>query len=101
MTAATATGEPTFCKRCRTPLGPDTAHGLCPACLLEQAMGQGVAPAPPRGAADNEAAPLSPAMTGRAPTWAGSAVFGSPYHPPAALPTPAELGKLFPQLEVI
>src|SRR5688572_28026068 len=65
------------CRRCGTPVGADVAQGLCPACLLEQAM----------GGMDETAAMRKSAAAGQ--------------FAPANLPQPAELAKLFPQLEIL
>ena len=59
------------CQRCGLAIGPDAAQGLCPACLLEEALRHSQAPENPLDAVANPAPDLS------------------------------ELARLFPQLEVL
>src|SRR5215217_6609481 len=72
--------ETRTCRRCGTPVGADVAQGLCPACLLEQ----GLAGATGFG------------ETAAMPTSAAAGQFA-----PSNLPQPAELARLFPQLEIL
>src|SRR5215208_3268643 len=74
---ATETGQSRTCRRCGTPVGADVAQGLCPACLLEQGLAGGL----------NETAAM--------PTSAAAGQFAHD------LPQPADLAKLFPQLEIL
>jgi predicted Ser/Thr protein kinase len=66
--------EPHSCPRCKAQVSADAPHGLCPQCLLEQAL----------------AGPSDPAQE-QAPTPSASFV----------APQPAELGGHFPQLEML
>ena len=59
------------CQRCGAAVGPEAAQGLCPACLLQEGLRDSQAATLPSMAAGNSAAEL------------------------------AELGRLFPQLEVL
>jgi len=59
------------CQRCGAAMGPESAQGLCPACLLQEGLRDSQVATLPSGAPGNSAAEL------------------------------AELGRLFPQLEVL
>jgi predicted Ser/Thr protein kinase len=64
------------CSACGGALSADTLEGLCPRCLLQDAIRPGSGPPP------------LPAST-------------APYRPEVAVPAPAELAQAFPQLEII
>lgn len=64
-----------ICSECQKPLAPNAPQGLCPECLLKAGLGTGV-----DLDADTQAA------SGRIPF---------------AAPTPEELGRRFPQLEIL
>jgi hypothetical protein len=68
--------QPNRCPRCDAELSADAPEGLCPECLLRQALA-GPSPAPDRD------------ERGRSPA------------PPFVPPTPAELAPHFPQLEIL
>lgn len=68
--------EPTYCPSCRAELPPDAPAGLCPKCLLRGGF-------PSAGRPD-------PAPTAAGPTASG-------FVPPS----PAELARYFPQLEIL
>src|SRR3954463_9878506 len=70
--------EAAFCKRCGTAITADTAQGLCPACLLEQGLGGAGGAAGFAGGDETAAMP-----------------------PTGAAPNPADLARLFPQLEIL
>src|SRR5688500_5193900 len=76
--------ETRTCRRCGTAVGADVAQGLCPACLLEQGMGGA------SGFGETAAMPMS----------AAAGQFGPGHYGPS-LPQPAEMAKLFPQLEIL
>src|SRR5436190_16169383 len=62
-----------MCKQCGAPLSADAPQGLCPKCLMQVGLGSGFQPLPSTSATQQKG--------------------------PA--PTPAELAKLFPQLEIV
>src|SRR4051794_12998208 len=84
-----------FCKRCGSVIGADVAQGLCPACLLEQGLGQGL------GGDETAAMPAAGQAGGYAGQAGGYAGWTTGNAPPPGLPQPAELARLFPQLEII
>lgn len=69
--------EPACCPECHNEMPPDAPGGLCPRCLLRVGLAEGSVPSQP---ADSRTAA---------------------YAPPPSVPTPAELRRHFPQLEII
>jgi tRNA A-37 threonylcarbamoyl transferase component Bud32 len=67
-----------LCPNCGADLPCNAPHGLCPKCLLQEAL----------SAPDDATPPKSPATTG-------------PYAGTGAIPSAAELGQYFPQLEIM
>ena len=64
-----------ICPECKKPLAPHAPQGLCPECLIKAGLGSGV-----------DIGPDSQAGSGRVPFVA---------------PTPEEVARLFPQLEIL
>lgn len=94
--------ETYHCRHCGTSFTSDTAQGLCPACLLEQGLGQGLGPPPA-----DETQAMAPggrggwSQAGYSHGGYGPGVPGMQGVPGMEEPTLAEVGRLFPQLEVI